>query len=181
MVLSNHTIPGTWCSSTSALTCCYWRIDSACKALADERRICFFTVLDVCTQEALAIEVDMSLPGSRVVQVLARVARKRGTPQQLVLDNGPELAVKTLDQWSYLRGVGLRFIAPGKPVQKASSGACRTSDSISTGFSNWTTTGGPWKPGAVTKMRSALIVDWGTERPPKSAKAWMPIAWSKPS
>jgi putative transposase len=96
-----------------------WAVDFASDALAYGRRIRLFTVLDVCTREALAIEVDTSLPGSRIVQVLERVARERGTPQQLVLDNGPELAGKALDQWAYLRGVDLRFIAPGKPVQNA--------------------------------------------------------------
>jgi putative transposase len=36
-----------------------------------------------------------------------------------VLDNGPELTRRALDQWASGRGVRLRFIAPGKPVQNA--------------------------------------------------------------
>jgi putative transposase len=96
-----------------------WAVDFASDALAQGRRIRLLTVLDVCTREALAIEVDTSLPGARVVQVLERVVGERGAPQQLVLDNGPELAGKALDQWAYTRGVDLRFIAPGQPVQNA--------------------------------------------------------------
>jgi putative transposase len=96
-----------------------WAIDFMSDALAWGRRFRLLTVLDVCTREALAIEIDTSLPGARVVQVLERVARERGVPAQLVLDNGPELAGKALDQWAYAHGVHLRFIAPGKPVQNA--------------------------------------------------------------
>jgi putative transposase len=36
-----------------------------------------------------------------------------------MLDNGPELTSRVLDQWAYARGVRLRFIEPGKPVQNA--------------------------------------------------------------
>jgi len=96
-----------------------WGVDFVSDALAWGRRIRLFTVVDVFTREALAIEVDTSLPGSRVVQVLDRVAAERGAPTELVLDNGPELAGKALDQWAYERGVRLRFIEPGKPVQNA--------------------------------------------------------------
>ena len=76
-------------------------------------------MVDPCTREALAIEVDTSLPGERVVRVLERVAAERGLPAQIVLDNGPELAGKAPDQWAYRHAVELRFIDPGKPIQNA--------------------------------------------------------------
>ncbi len=96
-----------------------WGVDFVSDALAWGRRIRLFTVVDVCTREALAIEVDVSLPGERVVRVLERLATDRGAPAEIVLDNGPELAGKALDRWAYERGVRLRFIEPGKPVQNA--------------------------------------------------------------
>jgi putative transposase len=96
-----------------------WGIDFVSDALAWGRRIRLFTVVDVFTREALAIEVDTSLPGRRVVRVLERLAAERGAPDEIVLDNGPELAGKAVDQWAYERGVWLRFIEPGKPVQNA--------------------------------------------------------------
>ena len=76
-------------------------------------------MVDVFTREALALEVDTSLPGGRVVRVLERLVAERGAPDEIVLDNGPELTGKALDQWAYERGVWLRFIEPGKPVQNA--------------------------------------------------------------
>lgn len=96
-----------------------WAIDFVSDALAWGRRIRLFTVVDVFTREVLAIEVDTSLPGGRVVRVLERLASDRGAPTEIVLDNGPELAGKTVDHWAYERGVQLRFIEPGKPVQNA--------------------------------------------------------------
>ncbi len=96
-----------------------WAVDFVSDALAWGRRIRLVAVLDIWTREALAIEVDTSLPGTRVVQVLERIIGERGAPIQIVLDNGPELAGKALDQGAYARGVRLRFIAPGKPVQNA--------------------------------------------------------------
>ena len=96
-----------------------WGVDFVSDALAWGRRIRLFTVVDIFTREALAIEVDTSLPGGRVVRVLEQLVLERGAPDEIVLDNGPELAGKTLDQWAYERGVWLRFIEPGKPVQNA--------------------------------------------------------------
>ena len=96
-----------------------WGVDFLGDALAWGRRIRLLTVEDVFTREALAIEVDVSLPGERVARVLERLAAERGAPAELVLDNGPELAGTALDRWAYERDVRLRFIEPGKPVQNA--------------------------------------------------------------
>jgi putative transposase len=96
-----------------------WSLDFLSDALAWGRKIRLLAVIDSYTREALAIEVDTSLPGRRVASVLSRVVAERGTPAELLMDNGPELTGKALDQWAYERGVQLRFIEPGKPVQNA--------------------------------------------------------------
>jgi putative transposase len=96
-----------------------WAADFVSDALAWGRRIRPFSVVDAFTREALAIEVDTSLPGERVVQVLGRLPAARGLPQELALDNGPELAGCALDRWAYEQGIRLRFIEPGKPIQNA--------------------------------------------------------------
>lgn len=96
-----------------------WGLDFLSDALASGRRIRVLGVLDLFTREALAIEVDVSLPGGRVAAALEGLAAGHGAPVEIVLDNGPELAGKTLDQWAAERGVRLRFIDPGNPVQNA--------------------------------------------------------------
>ena len=68
---------------------------------------------------ANAIEVDFSLPGDRIVDLLERVARERGYPDILVVDNGQDVRGRALDGWADNHGVQLCFIDPGKPTQNA--------------------------------------------------------------
>ena len=96
-----------------------WSMDFVRDALGDGRAFRALTIVDDCTRECVAIEVDTSLPGERVVRVLERLAGTRGLPQGIVCDNGPEFAGQVLDQWAHRRGVALLFIQPGKPVQNA--------------------------------------------------------------
>lgn len=97
-----------------------WSLDFVSDTLSWGRKIRMLTVVDAYTRESLAIEVDTSLPGQRVARVLDRVIDERGAkPAEIVLDNGPELTSRALDQWAYEKGVTLRFIEPGKPVQNA--------------------------------------------------------------
>lgn len=96
-----------------------WAADFMSDALAQGRAIRLFAVVDTCTREALAIEVDTSLPGVRVVRVLEELAAARACPGEIVLDNGPELIGKALDEWAYAHHVHLHFIDRGKPVQNA--------------------------------------------------------------
>jgi len=96
-----------------------WSMDFMCDQLADGRRIRTLNVVDTFTREALAIEVDTSLPGLRVTRVLDVIAERRHYPQQIVIDNGPEFTGRALDAWAYQHGVTLAFIQPGKPSQNA--------------------------------------------------------------
>ncbi len=97
-----------------------WALDFVSDTLKQQRKIRMLTVVDAFTRESLAIEVDTSLSGVRVARVLDQVIARRGAaPQEIVLDNGPELTSKAMDAWAYERGVRLCFIEPGKPVQNA--------------------------------------------------------------
>jgi len=94
-----------------------WSLDFVQDTLSWGRKFRLLTVVDAYTRESLAIEVDTSLSGVRVARVLERVVTERGRPTEIVLDNGPELTSRALDQWAYERGVQLQFIDPGKPQQ----------------------------------------------------------------
>jgi putative transposase len=96
-----------------------WSMDFMRATLADGRAFRVFTLVDAFTREALAIEIDHSLPGPRVVRTLEAVTADRPTPATIVIDNGTEFTSRVLDAWAYRRGVALHFIAPGKPVQNA--------------------------------------------------------------
>ena len=96
-----------------------WSMDFVADGLIGGRRLRCLTIVDDCTRECLAIEVDTSLPGLRVKTVLDRLADNRGLPQSITVDNGPEFDGKVLDQWAYRTGVQLSFIRPGKPNENA--------------------------------------------------------------
>jgi putative transposase len=96
-----------------------WSMDFTADTLADGRNFRTLNIVDDFTRECVAIEVDRSLPGLRVTRVLDRLAVAVGLPQTIVVDNGPEFAGRTLDAWAYARGVALRFIRPGKPIENA--------------------------------------------------------------
>ena len=76
-------------------------------------------IIDDFNRECLWIEIDTSLPAERVIRVLEMLAIWRGYPQQLRIDNGPELISRTLANWAQQHDVELAFIQPGKPAQNA--------------------------------------------------------------
>jgi putative transposase len=96
-----------------------WSMDFQHDVLATGQRFRTLNIVDDFSRECPAIEVDTSLPGVRVVRVLERLGESRGLPREIVVDNGPEMIGKALDEWAYRNGVRLHFIDPGKPVQNA--------------------------------------------------------------
>ncbi len=94
-----------------------WSLDFVSDCLANGRRLRALNIVDGFSRECLAIEVDTSLPGQRVVRVLEQLATRHGLPRRLVMDNGPEFVGQALDQWAYERGVELHFITPGRPME----------------------------------------------------------------
>ena len=96
-----------------------WSMDFQHDLLATGQRFRTLNIVDDFSRECPAIEVDTSLPGLRVVRVLDWLAGTRGLPREIVLDNGPEMIGKALDEWAWRNGVRLNFIEPGKPTQNA--------------------------------------------------------------
>jgi putative transposase len=96
-----------------------WSMDFMGDSLADGRTFRTLNIVDDFSREALAIVVDTSLPGIRVVRTLDELGETRGLPELIVIDNGPEFAGQALDAWAYRCGVHLHFITPGKPVENA--------------------------------------------------------------
>jgi putative transposase len=96
-----------------------WSMDFTSDGLSSSRKIKTLNILDEYSRECLAIEVDTSITGVRVVNVLNRLACARSLPQVIIIDNGPEFIGKALDAWAYERGVKLQLITPGKPVENS--------------------------------------------------------------
>lgn len=96
-----------------------WSMDFVSDTLSCGRRFRALSIVDCHSRECLALEVDISLSGERVVRVLERLRETRGLPQVIQTDNGPEFTGHKVDAWAYRNKVKLFFIEPGKPVQNA--------------------------------------------------------------
>lgn len=94
-----------------------WSMDFMADALGSGRRFRTLNVVDEYTREALAIEVDTSLPGARVVRVLEQLRQQGRKAEWIVTDNGPEFTGQRLDQWAFENGVRLEPIRPGRPME----------------------------------------------------------------
>lgn len=80
---------------------------------------CFCNVIDDFNREGLGIEVDLSLPATRVIRALEQIIEWRGPPRMIRCDNGPEYISGALLAWAAARGIGIQYIQPGNPQQNA--------------------------------------------------------------
>src|SRR5258708_13174836 len=74
-----------------------WTMHYTHDELASGRKFRTLNLMDGYPREALRIEPDTSLPGLRVVRVLAGLRERRGTPAAIQLDTGPELPTPSLN------------------------------------------------------------------------------------
>jgi putative transposase len=96
-----------------------WSLDFLHDVLADGRRFRIFAAVDDFTRECLALTVDTSISGARVVRELGKIAELRGRPCMIVSDNGTELTSNAVLAWSEEACIEWHYIAPGKPMQNA--------------------------------------------------------------
>jgi putative transposase len=94
-----------------------WSVDFMTDALSSGRRFRTLNIVDDYTRECLAIEVDTSLGGVRVVRVLEELKQQRGLPLRIRSDNGSEFVSRAVDQWAYEQGLEWHTIQPGRPME----------------------------------------------------------------
>ena len=91
-------------------------MDFVSDCLHDGRRFRALTIVDNVSRVSPAIEVDRSLTGQRVVEVLEGLGQSQGLPKVIQVDNGTEFTSKALDEWAHQRKIKLQFSRPGKPT-----------------------------------------------------------------
>lgn len=96
-----------------------WSMDFMHDALTDGRGFRLFNVIDDYNREALAVEIDFSLPAQRVIRSLNQLIEYRGKPVQVRCDNGPEYISNALKDWAVNQGILISYIEPGNPQQNA--------------------------------------------------------------
>src|SRR5262249_9219444 len=76
-----------------------WALDFAADTLASGRGIRVLAVVDAFTRENLSLEVDTSLSSRRVTRSLESAVERRGAPEAIRCDNGPELTSRHFLGW----------------------------------------------------------------------------------
>jgi putative transposase len=94
-----------------------WALDFVHDTVECGRVIRVLSVVDACTRECLALEVDTSFASRRVTRVLEEIAAEHGLPQSIRCDNGPELTSRHFLAWCIERQIELVHIQPGRPMQ----------------------------------------------------------------
>jgi len=92
-----------------------WAYDFVMDRTHDGRAFRMLTIIDEYTRECLAIVVDRRLRSTDVIEALAELFIRRGTPEHIRSDNGPEFCAKAVREWLDRLGVGPLFIEPGSP------------------------------------------------------------------
>lgn len=94
-----------------------WSMDFMSDSMVCGRKFRTLNVIDDCSREALAIEIDTSLPAPRLIRVLDRIIEERGKPDQIRVDNGPEFTCSLFATWCRDKDISLLYIQPGRPMQ----------------------------------------------------------------
>jgi putative transposase len=96
-----------------------WSLDFMSDALYDGRRVKILNIIDDHNRQALAMEVDTSIPSIKVIDKLSQLIELHGKPQKIRTDNGPEFISHNLLNWCHKQRIQMQFIQPGKPTQNS--------------------------------------------------------------
>lgn len=79
-------------------------------SLIDGRTLRTFNVIDDYNREGLGIEVDLSLPSTRVIRSLKHIIECRGKPAAIRLDNDSEYIAQSMIDWANSNRITLLYI-----------------------------------------------------------------------
>jgi putative transposase len=94
-----------------------WTYDFVFDQSLSGKRMKMLTLVDEYTRECLAVEVGMSMKAEKVKEVLERVCRERGKPEQIRSDNGSEFISQKVEKFLQEKGIKAIYIEAGKPWQ----------------------------------------------------------------
>jgi putative transposase len=95
-----------------------WALDFQVDVTADGRQIRFCNIIDEFTREALATEAKRSFTADDTTVLLDKIIAETGRrPENLRMDNGPELTAAAMRDWCRFGGTQTAFIEPGSPWQ----------------------------------------------------------------
>jgi putative transposase len=92
-----------------------WSYDFVQDRTSDGRAFRMLTVIDEYSRECLAIDVARKLTSEDVLERLSDLFVRRGVPDNIRSDNGPEFTAKKVTEWLERVNVKTLFIEPGSP------------------------------------------------------------------
>jgi len=92
-----------------------WSYDFMEDKTTDGKRIRFLNIIDEYTRECLASIPARHFKAKDVIEALADIIIKRGCPEYIRSDNGPEFIAKVLRSWLSSLGITTTYIEPGSP------------------------------------------------------------------
>ncbi len=92
-----------------------WSYDFVQDRTSDGRAFRMLTLIDEYSRECLAIDVARKLTSENVLERLSDLFVRRGVPEHIRSDNGPEFTAKKVTEWLERVDVKTLFIEPGSP------------------------------------------------------------------
>jgi putative transposase len=92
-----------------------WSYDFAMIRTTDGRPVRILAIIDEYTRECMSLLVKRRLRSQDVLDQLYNLFIKRGIPEYIRSDNGPEFTAKAVRDWLADVGVKTLFIEPGSP------------------------------------------------------------------
>lgn len=87
-------------------------------ALYSGSRFRTFNFIDDFNRECLAVEIDTSITGKRLIRLFKRLRQECGLPEALRVDNGPEFLTGDFVAWAEQAGMTIRYIQPGSRIRR---------------------------------------------------------------
>jgi putative transposase len=92
-----------------------WSYDFVQARTRDGRAFRMLNIIDEHTRECLSIDVARRLTSDDVLERLSELSVRRGVPEHIRSDNGPESTARAVRGWLDRVGVKTLFIEPGSP------------------------------------------------------------------
>jgi len=96
-----------------------WALDFQFDQTSDWRTLKYLNITDEFTKTALAIDVERSMTGDGIVNVLERLIAIHGAPKSVRMDNGTEMTSDAIMDWCEFSPANIHYIDPGGPWQNA--------------------------------------------------------------
>jgi transposase InsO family protein len=103
-----------------------WSYDFMSARTHDGRSVRILNLIDEYTRESLLIRAERRWSSAKVISALADVMVRKGVPEHLRSDNGPEFVAKDLRKWLENTGAKTLYIEPGSPWE---NGYCESFNS----------------------------------------------------